>query len=343
MAAIGALILSASCAEDGLDVTGKTTAVTFTVVAPGSIRSKANNIDDNGESTIANGLNTDILFYEIYDKNDGTEKLLGEGQQKGSIEADGRMTFTFTLNLVIDQDYHILFWAHVNGADGGEKHYDVSDLRKVKIKDNYAGFKANDESRAAFYAYHSFSAKADAPTQEVALTRPFAQLNIGTSTLESSLTEDIAVQTTTVTVSNAANIFDTFAGEGKLELEGENELAVSFEAAATPHGDVDNASKLLNVNNEAYHWLGMNYILVEGLQDTADKVIMEIVTNAGTVRHTVPTVPFKKNYRTNLIGNLLTTGVEFIVVVDKLFESDRDNATDEDENVVWDNENKQWN
>ena len=340
MAALGALIFAASCAEDGLDVTGKTTEVTFTVAAPSSIQSKANT-DANGESTIANGLNTDILFYEIYDKNDGTEKLLGEGKEFGKVNVnDGKMTFEFTLDLVIDQEY-ILFWAH-DGKNGGEKYYDVTDLRKIKIRDNYEGL-ANDESRAAFYAYHQFTAKVNGKTQKVILTRPFAQLNLGTTTLKSSLSKSIQVEKTTVTISNVANVFNTFTGEGSLDLEeGETELAATFEAAPTPHGkDVDNEKTLLNVKNEDYYWLGMNYILVEGVQDTADEVSMEIVTNAGTVNHTVPTVPLRQNYRTNLIGNLLTTGVEFNVVVDKLFESDRDGATEKD--YIWDYSTQSWN
>ena len=339
MAALGALIFAASCAEDGLDVTGKTTEVTFSVAAPSSIQSKANT-DANGESTIANGLNTDILFYEIYDNNDGTEKLLGEGQEFGNVN-DGKMTFEFTLDLVIDQEYHILFWAH--DSKNGKKYYNVTDLRKIKIEDNYEGFLANDESRAAFYAYHPFKATVDGGLQEVKLTRPFAQLNIGTDRLESSLTDPIIVKTTTVTISNVANVFNTFTGEGSLDLEeGETELAATFEAAPTPHGeDVDNKQTLLNVKDTDYYWLGMNYILVKGVQDTADEVSMEIVTNAGTVNHTVPTVPLRQNYRTNLIGNLLTTGVEFNVVVDKLFESDRDGATEKD--YIWDYSTQSWN
>ena len=341
MAALGALIFAASCAEDGLDVTGKTTEVTFTVAAPSSIYSKAVANFANGESTIANGQNTDSLYYAIYGGEDFT-KLLGKGKAEGSV-SEGKMTFTVTLNLVIDQPYSIIFWAHTNGA--GEKYYDISDLTKVKIRNNYSGFEANDEDRAAFYAHYDITPTVNATPQTVTLKRPFAQLNLGTTTLESSLTERIQVQTTTVTVKNVAiaNAFNTVEGIG----EGDSNLTeVTFVAASTPHGDqdnetIENGGQLLKVKNsttgeyDTYHWIGMNYLIaVGGETDTVTSVDVDIQTNAGQVKHTVTNVPLRQNYRTNLLGNFLTTGVDFNIIVEKMFESDEDpNDEKEDENI----------
>ena len=342
MAALGALIFAASCAEDGLDVTGKTTEVTFTVAAPSSIQSKAVTNITNGESTIANGQNTDSLYYAIYGGEDFT-KVLGKGDAKGSVSSEGNMTFTITLNLIIDQPYSIIFWAHESGA--GEKYFDISDLTKVKIRNNYSGFEANDESRAAFYAHYDITPTVNATPQTVTLKRPFAQLNLGTSTLESSLTERIQVQTTTVKINNVqiANAFNTVDGVG----EGDSNLTeVTFVAAPTPHGDQDNKTKedggqLLKVKNsttgeyETYHWIGMNYLIAVGGQtDIVTSVVVDIQTNAGNVTHTVESVPLRQNYRTNLLGNFLTTGVDFNIVVDKLFESDIDENDDKkDDNM----------
>ena len=340
MAALGALIFAASCAEDGLDVTGKTTEVTFTVAAPSSIQSKAT--FENGVSTIANGQNTDSLYYAIYGGEDFT-KVLGKGDAKGSVSSEGNMTFTITLNLIIDQPYSIIFWAHESGA--GEKYFDISDLTKVKIRNNYSGFEANDESRAAFYAHYDITPTVNATPQTVTLKRPFAQLNLGTTTLESSLTERIQVQKTTVKINNVqiANAFNTVDGVG----EGDSNLTeVTFVAAPTPHGDQDNKTKedggqLLKVKNsttgeyETYHWIGMNYLIAVGGQtDIVTSVVVDIQTNAGNVTHTVESVPLRQNYRTNLLGNFLTTGVDFNIVVDKLFESDIDENDDKkDDNM----------
>ena len=40
----------------------------------------------------------------------------------------------------------------------------------------------------------------------------------------------------------------------------------------------------------------------------------------GVVSHTVTNVPIRKNYRTNILGDLLTTGATFNIVVDERFE-----------------------
>ena len=333
VAVLWTLIIPASCAKKWL--ADATVNVTFTIATPRTIQSKVNT-DGNGESTIANGHNIDSLFYEIYAK-DNFDKLLGEGRTKTE-EAltDGSKTFKLTLKLVLDQPYSILFWAH---ADGGYKYYDVTDLTQVKIRDNYSDFDANDESRAAFHARCDFNA--DGTPQSVEMTRPFAQLNLGTSTMESSLMGDIEVKTTKVEVSNVANVFDVSERVGRLELEGADELSVEFNATATPHGSIDNTQKLLKVKTEEYHWLGMNYIVIEGARDVASTVDVTIETNAGIVTHTINNVPFGQNYRTNLIGNFLISDVTFNIIVDKLFESDRDNTTEED--FIWDNDKQTWN
>jgi hypothetical protein len=163
--------------------------------------------------------------------------------------------------------------------------------------------------------------------------------------LESSLTERIQVKTTTVKINNVqiANAFNTVDGVG----EGDSNLTeVTFVAAPTPHGDQDNKTKedggqLLKVKNsttgeyETYHWIGMNYLIAVGGQtDIVTSVVVDIQTNAGNVTHTVESVPLRQNYRTNLLGNFLTTGVDFNIVVDKLFESDIDENDDKkDDNM----------
>ena len=294
------MMLAASCQRQGLDpVADGDTQVTFTV-STGDVATKA----------IADGKNVDVLYWEIY--GDLTKDALGEGVVR---DADGDKTFTVNLRLLADQNYNIIFWAQVDG----ENHYVVDDLRSVKIN-SYADEKANDETRAAFFALYPFSTQNGKKVEEtVYLYRPFAQINLGATTLETSLNlvdeGKIKVTSTQVTVNRVATSFNTVLGYG------EGSQKVTFAHAATPNGnDADCKEKLLEVNGIFYYWLGMNYLIVNGNEKDNVAVDIEVNTNMGNVLHSLPVVPVKENHRTNILGDILTTGAQFTVVVDEDFQ-----------------------
>lgn len=297
-----AVLVSAGSCQKGIDYLDGDTAVTFQVTA-GDVATKA----------IADGTNIDVLYWELYGADPKTAATpLGEGVINDS---DGDKTFTVSLKLVADQDYNIVFWAQVDG----QKHYVVDDLRRVKIN-TYDDENANDETRAAFYAVYPFHTENGQTISEtVILNRPFAQLNLGATTYETSLNMVnggvIQVESTALKVSSIADSFNTLDGVGESTAAG----VVTFKAAATPNGTSD--VKMLEVQNSTYYWLGMNYLIVTGDSDNV-KVDIEINTNMGVVTHTMDNVPVKENYRTNILGNILTTDAEFEVIVDEEFEGD---------------------
>ena len=296
---LAAVFTAVSCQKEINYLDGNTN-VKFEVNA-GEIATKA----------IADGTNIDVLYWELYGADPKTASSpLGEGIVRDS---DGNKTFTVELKLVADQNYNIVFWAQVDG----QNHYVVDDLRNVQIN-TYADEKANDETRAAFFAVYPFHTENGSSINEtITLYRPFSQLNFGATTYETSLNlvnnGRVKVESTAVTVTNIASSFNTLTGEG------EGEAAVTFAAAATPNLDADQGNKLLSVADDTYYWLGMNYLIVTGNADNV-KVDMTFNTNMGVVEHSVENVPVKENYRTNIIGNLLTTDAKFEVIVDEEFE-----------------------
>ena len=295
---LAAVLTAGSCQKEINYLDGNTNVVFQ--VSTGEIATKA----------IADGTNIDVLYWELYGADPASAATpLGEGVVRDN---DGDKTFTVNLKLVADQDYNIVFWAQVDG----QNHYVVDDLRNIQIN-TYADEKANDETRAAFFAVYPFHTDNGVSINEtVELTRPFAQINFGATTYETSLNlvnnGKIKVESTAVTVTKIASSFNTLTGEG------EGETVVTFEAAATPNLDEDQKSKLLSVGKETYYWLGMNYLIVTGNSDNV-KVDMTFNTNKGVVKHSVENVPVKENYRTNILGNLLTTDAKFEVVIDEEF------------------------
>ena len=271
---------------------------------------------DVATKAIADASNITVLHWELYGSDIRTATApYGEGTVT---DTDGDKNFTVELRLVADQDYNIVFWAE---TEHGATHYDTQDLRSVKIN-TYSDENANDESRAAFFGIHNFQTENGVSVNEsVTLYRPFAQINLGTTTYVTDLNQinggQLAVESTQMTVTKIANVFNTLEGVGVAEnFNGE----VTFKAAVTPNGEADKTQKLLKVNEDTYYWIGMNYLIVEGDSDAID-VDVVLNTNMGKVEHSITNVPVKENYRTNILGDFLTTGATFEIVVDETFQT----------------------
>ena len=88
-------------------------------------------------------------------------------------------------------------------------------------------------------------------------------------------------------------------------------VSVVFDFAAVP-------DQMLEVNNVAYAYAGMNYFFAPADEGSVD-VVYDIKTDVGTVNRVVSNVPVKTNYRTNILGNLLTNETVIEIIVDEEF------------------------
>ncbi len=289
-------VAAVSCQKEMVVADGENGNVTLTIQTP-EVATKA----------IADGMNVNIVHYEIY-KNEAGHKnsLTGAPLIKGTTPMTAKGA-SLTLNLLQGQEYVGLFWAQVDG----QSYYDVTDLRDVKVaypnETNNLTY-ANDEARAAFCQKKVFSTGRNV---SVVLERPFAQINLGTTIAD--LTDDytITLEQSSMTVTGVANTFDVAA-----MTAGTTANNVVFSLATVPYAF--NPSETLTANNQTWAYAGMNYVLVPNDAATVD-VTYSIKTDVGTVTRNVPVVPVKKNYRTNLLGNLLTQETAIEIIVDEKF------------------------
>ena len=326
--ALAGLFLAGSCQRENLEPEQMAGAVKFTVEAPGAIATK----------TIADGQNVDVVHYAVYKtKSDETHAIEVSSERplaQGFVPMSGKKA-NINFDLLQDQYYTIIFWAQVSQYDNGQNdYYDLGDLRAISMKkdaqNNIAG---NEEGRAAFFAWYSFDTK-EHKDHEVTLKRPFAQLNLLT-TLESlkpvstgqTSGYEIAIEKSTVTVQGLTSTFYPYVQpvlpgtQGKAE---ETNETFTFTLEDTPAvqeiGEGDNKD-LLHVNGKAYHYVSMNYFFVPLDAYTVD-ISYILDTDKGNVEHAITAVPVKKNYRTNVIGNLLTKESKFEIIVDEKFAGD---------------------
>lgn len=297
LAAASLTLLAFSCNKEQVTEVpdGQTVDVTFTAALPGEMATKA----------IGDGQTAKTLHVSVYENDDAKTKL----------DLDKTATFTdlktqVTFSLVKGKTYNFVFWAQA--AEGAP--YDVTDLKNIKI--SYEGAEANDEKRDAFYATRKELKVNGVLTETIKLYRPFAQVNFGTADYDAAVAAGVEPVKSVFTATDVATIFDTFEAEGK-----EAKDVVTFTESALP-------GETLVTKAGDYKWMTMNYILPMGKQDAKhiSNVTAEFIPETGiTVKASSPQTPVQNNYRTNILGNLLTSQVIFNIEIVPIFnEPDND-------------------
>ncbi|MCH5175752.1 MAG: hypothetical protein J1F40_07685 [Prevotellaceae bacterium] len=108
---------------------------------------------------------------DVYDTYDGQTIINLEDKFK----KDENAVEEITLRLMRNKEYHIAFWAQSSQTAA----FKTNDLENVQVI--YEDAKNNDELRDAFCKVESFSVTPTTTARTVILTRPMAQINVGTS------------------------------------------------------------------------------------------------------------------------------------------------------------------
>ena len=281
---------------------GQMVDVTFTAALPGEMATKA----------LGDGQTAKNLYVSVYE-NDADKTHLGDLDKTAKF-TDLKTQVKFSL--VKGKTYNFVFWAQAEGATC----YDIDDLKNIKI--SYEGAVANDETRDAFYATRKELKVNGALTETIKLYRPFAQVNFGTADLLEAAAAGFIPAQSAFTATDVANVFDTFNAEGK--VEGPATDKVTFAKAEIPGG----GETLVTKDGTKYLWMTMNYIIPVGKQGEKhiSNVTAEFIPETGdAITASSPQTPVQNNYRTNILGNLLTSQVIFNVEIVPIFnEPDND-------------------
>ena len=292
--ALAGMFLAGSCQRENLEPVQQGNTVTYTVTVPDALATKG--IGDN----VAN-VNT--LHYEVYRTAVAETVTFTDADRllyhKTATVTNG--TAKIELELVNDQNFTVLFWAQVGETNEA---YDVTDLTNVTLK---SPIKANQVDYAAFSGV-DFIEGTDALTDKtIELTRPVAQINLGTT--EASLTAfdtRVGLDGSSMTVSGLSNTFN---------------VAKQIPGAALTSTTVYDKKNVpttdpLTVNSTDYIYVGMNYAGFAPEVGTPVTVSYVINTTEGDIANTIENVPVKPNFRTNIIGNLITSKTAYTVELD---------------------------
>lgn len=245
--------------------------------------------------------------------------LDSDGEVYNYQEKDGQAgvkTQTFDVPLIKGQTYQVLFWADTKGS------YVVTDLRDVK-RATATELKANADSLDAFSAVVKDFTTTVATQKTITLKRPFAQLNVVFTDLK-KLYE---------TMNNAdeyAKFIPTdFVAKAKVPTTF-NVLTQEAGAPASTALEMKAATDYLGnyTSHRAKETLYMDYIFATaGSKDIVD-IDFSFVSKGVTIAHNFTSIPFQRNYRTNILGEFMSANAEWNVVVDPIWDSLDDGSKD---------------
>ena len=309
-----AILFTASCAKEDISssiVGGGEVEMTFTVDLP-ELGTRAN--------TYGNGANATLLRYYVFDAANGAEL---EALRGTATRTSGN--FTFTLPLLKGMKYNIALWAdqNVGTADNPEGFYDF-DGKVVTV--DYVN--ANDNNRDAFYHYEPNFDPTDPRTTTFTLYRPFAQLNAAVSAADKEAVgkNEVTLTTSTVKVTTYTQ-FDIAAGD----VVETSKKEVAFTATDMPF-------KAGEELKSGYTYVSMNYLLAPktGMVSNVE-FTLNATKNGGNFAFTGTSyndVPLKQNFRTNILGALLTAPTNFTVEIEAEFDEPAETIS------VWDGKSK---
>ena len=290
-----------SCSQTEPENLSNEAEVTFTLNIENAIATRA----------ISDGTGANQITFAIFNE-DGSEiftpktsRTISGNQLLNGVEIKA--------TLVKGNTYKACFWAQNSNCTA----YSISEDMKVTI--NYEGLN-NDETRDAFFAYtEPFTVDVN-PRLRVILKRPFAQINVG------STKDDIdAITASGVKVSKSEAIIEDIPSELNL-FNGNTDkpVNVNYALAAMPkeklYVDTDGDSI-----KEEFTYLSMSYVLADTLSSThkmkfnfPDDNSTEVIEMATGLE----TVPAKRNWRTNILGNILSGDIQFRIKIDPQYEGD---------------------
>ena len=278
-----------SCAKEDISssLAGGEVEVTFTA-----------NLPELGTRAYGDGLNATLLRYYVYDANGA------ELEQLRGVATTTNRTFSFTLPLIKGMTYDFVLWAdkNVGDVDNPQGFYQF-DGKIATI--NYNG-EANNNDRDAFCGFvDGFDPVRHDPHFE--LHRPFAQLNAATSDKALVAKSGVELTTSTITV-KAYDKFDVTTGDIAADAQ---LIDVAFTAATMPCN-----LNPVEILKNGYDYLSMNYLLVPEGGMNVNVAFTFNGTKGIVFKETEYTnVPLKQNFRTNILGALLTKQTEIEVEI----------------------------
>ena len=295
LAGLSALALFASCnkeAERPASPEGEVVTATFTVAAPEGVATKA----DIGDGTKA----TDLIV-AVYDEQKNYLQALSESADKSR---DG-LTWTVSMKVIKDLTYQFVFIAK-SASDNG---FSTFTPATGKLAIDYSKLSANNDNADFFFVQDKFKVEESFSKPET-MQRPLAQVNFGASDLtEAGYSINTETMLTGVTLTGIYSEMDVLTEE----ISGEAGAVTFAQSVRVPA----ESPKFV----DGYDRVAMVYALVAKENQANVTATLNVTAKSANAANTqeypitreVANVPLKRNYRTNILGDIFTNDFNFTV------------------------------
>ena len=278
-------LTTAACQKEQLSDSSAegTESVTFTVQTEVGTKAVA---DEDGLAA-----KIDQVLVAVYMKDGDTFRLYDE--PVATYTASNKQA-TFSVNLIRKQTYQIVVWAQKSGA------YVCTEGLQSIVRSSAKTSVCNDDELDAFYASHEYVQGSPSASTSIQAKRPFAQLNL--------ITKDLRTRF------EPSNVTVTYVSDTKFNAL----TGLSSEPAATAvtySATQPNYKAQGKTLDAAKNTLVMNYLFAPETEQIVLPSVKMTAKLTEVVDFEVSNVPAKRNYRTNVIGNLLTEQTDFTITV----------------------------
>ena len=283
--AAGLALTLTACQKDEGVVSDTTSSSSFTVTIPQNGTRAVT--DDFGAGTSANR-----CILEIY-RNDKLYNRIEKGVTGETVTFDD-------LRLVAQQTYDFVFWADcAEGSEGSftDKTYNTANLKSITEIGPFVG---NSDERDAFFAHETFEVTGSF-SRPVTLKRPFGLLVVKTNDLNEIRDEALKPTGYEVAFKGLPTTFNALTGE----VSGSADVSYKATEFAKTDGTI----------SMDFLWATESGAALSDFTMTFYNGGTEICTNDAFTN-----IPIRRNYRTNVSGNLLTRKGTISVTIDPEFD-----------------------
>lgn len=269
-------------------------------------------LEDLGTRLAGDSGMIDKVAWGIYDyQADGKGRFLAAhssaGQGNAPADFDGEKA-EIKVTLFTGKKYDLVFFGYCSANNA----YTI-DWEKRELNVNYAD-NANLEARDAFF--HIENEFVAGKNKTFTLTRPFAQLNVG-----QSMADYDAMQLTDNYIEKSSVTAKAYTTMSLIDASVSNLVDVELTVNNVLNED-------LEVNSVGYKHIAMNYLLVNA-KEVVNEVAFTFVENGPTYtefERTYYNVPLQRNYRTNILGRIISDEFDFEIVIDANFNEPDNNV-----------------
>ena len=216
----------------------------------------------------------------------------------------------FAPRLIKGRTYDVVFWAMK------DNNYDVADMTAIT---RISGTTATENDFDAFTESVEIEVSGS-KSETVTLKRPLAQLNLGVTSEDWNAVASVETfgmtPTKMVIKLTGKDTFNALAGAITGE---EKELTYTLDVSGED----------LVAGENTYKSIAMCYIYPDAGQENIDITYTIYDQNNEAIREdvTIQNIPLENNYRTNLVGGLLTGTITYTITFEKDFNTTENNET----------------